>query len=262
MDKSGPQFLFWLWGFIVFQLEGFAIENGVAVVAKPVAEVDVEAVLGQWVLYGDVAMAEDEVVDVLMLQGFEAKLDEHFFFGAEEFFYWGVGMLGAKLAEPCGYAHAGVGVDAAIKPLQQGAAQYLLQKLITVVAGAEAIAMGNEQFFTVELADYGAVVHGNIELFFEVAHHPYIMIAGECFYLQATVAELGELAHEAAVAFGHNVLILEPGIKEIANEVDHGGIGLYLVEPLAQAAFARYAGCAIGDAEVKIGGEINFFTRW
>ena len=122
--------------------------------------------------------------------------------------------------------------------------------------------MGNEQFFAVELAHYGAIMHGYVELFLEVAHHPYIVVAGECLYLQATIAELGELAHKAAVALGHNVLVLKPGIKQIANEINDGGICLYLVQPLAQAPFARYTGCAIWDAQMEIGGEINFFTRW
>jgi hypothetical protein len=67
------------------------------------------------------------------------------------------------------------------------------------------------------------------------------MVSGKCFYLKAAIAQLGQLAEETDIALGNYILILEPGIKEVAYEVEQACIGLYAIEPGAYAFFTlRY----------------------
>lgn len=206
------------------------------------------------------AVAEDEVVVMFLLQGMEAELDQHFLILAEEAFYRAIGMFGAQAAEPGGEAHTGIGMYAAIEPLGEGAAEYRLQYLIACIAGAKAIAMGYEELLAIELACNRCVVHGYIQLGGEVVQHPEVVVAREGFYAQAAIPQMGQLAEETGIAAGYYIAVLEPGIEQIADEVELCRIGGYLIQPLADAFFAGYGGGMVGYAEVEIGSEIYFFT--
>lgn len=197
---------------------------------------------------------------MLVVKGFEAKLDEPFLFGALELLDGAAGMLRAELAEPCCHANTRIGVDAAVEPLGEGAAEHFFEQLVAMIAGAKAIAVGDEELFPVDGAPDGVVMHGDVELFFEVAEHPEVVVAGESLYFKSIVGQLGELAEEADIALWDNILILEPGIEKIADEIEQAGIGFDGIEPGANAFFALEAGGAIGDAQMKIGSEVNFFA--
>ena len=92
------------------------------------------------------------------------------------------------------------------------------------------------------------MVYGNIQLLLKVATHPEIMIAGKGLDLQAAIGELCQLAQEAGIPLRDHIFVFEPGIKNITYKEQLCRIGLYLVEPTAQALFPLYAGCMVGNA--------------
>ena len=95
----------------------------------------------------------------------------------------------------------------------------------------------------------------NAEFLCEEVAHPHIVVACEEVYFCAALAQGDELGEEMKEAFGHDGMVFEPKIEDIAHEVE--GLGLFgdAVQPLADAFFALAARLPVGRAEMKVGGE-------
>ena len=94
--------------------------------------------------------------------------------------------------------------------------------------------MSKEEGFPFYLNGFGLVVHDNAAFLGEVVFAPDVMIPSKEVNGNAHIGEFRQLAQETCVAFGNNILVLEPEIEQVAQNVNTLGLCLYLVEETAQ----------------------------
>lgn len=146
------------------------------------------------------------------------------------------------------------------KPLAKFIGKNFFDELVTMITGAEGIAMADEKFFSGYFAFYRLPVQRKPDFRREVIENPHVMVAGEVMEFDAAVREFGKFSLEADEAFGDSVFVFKPEIKDIAQDENFSGIGFNVIEPTDNFLFAFQAGGAVGHTKVKIGDEVNFFS--
>ena len=85
------------------------------------------------------------------------------------------------------------------------------------------------------------------------------MVATEKVDRDAGINNFGELSKQTGIALWDNSSILEPKIEKVAHEKNFFGIGFYLIQPADKTLLTYKAAFPVGDAKMKIGGEVYFF---
>ena len=99
------------------------------------------------------------------------------------------------------------------------------------------------------------------ELFGEVALHPHVVVADKVVDFDPHIGQFAEFAEDAAVALRDGLPVFKPEVKNIAQQVEFGNVGLDLVKPPHKMAFAHQTRRRIGRSKMQIRCEVYFFTR-
>jgi len=240
----------------------FAIEDGIGVRSDPVAQNEDAALTGEHEVEFDVAVPEDEEVDVGMIleillgegdkvlivltqigwiTAFEAVLH--------------AAVLGPLQTE--GYAPTGM--EGGKHPLTQFVVKNTTQEAEGTAGIAQPIAMPEEEQLIGEFDSDGLVVHDHATLLLEVVLDPDVVVAGKEMHLDTVVGEFADLAQQTRKTLGHAMLIFEPKVEDVTQEIDSLCLVLDLIEETHQATFLL-TGMRNGQtAQVGIGEKVDVF---
>lgn len=102
---------------------------------------------------------------------------------------------------------------------------------------AHVITVGDEDALALCLHNGVSVKHREADLVAQVVKQPHVVVAGDPGDFHARVGQLGQLAQEADVATGDDILVLIPVVKDVAQQEQLGGIGLDAVQKTAHSSF-------------------------
>ena len=146
------------------------------------------------------------------------------------------------------------------QPLTKRTGKYFLDEFVSVVTRSQTISVSDVELFTVVFGFDRFAVKPDAKFLFQVAERPHVVIAGEVVYRNTGIREGGDGCQQAHVSSWYYGLVLEPEIKHIAHEIQLPGVRTNLLEPAHDAPFTFQAAGPVGNAEVKIGREINVLT--
>ena len=163
-------------------------------------------------------MSVDEIVDVgVRLHVLFGVAHERLLVFALVGWLLPVGAFHAAVLRPCQpepYAPAWVkGAEHALAGAVVEHAAYEVELRVVV---AEAVAVGQVEYLSVYFRGYGLCVQRHSAFLFEVVVCPDVVVAGEEMHLDAHVSQFRQLAEEARVALGHNVLVLVPEVEDVS----------------------------------------------
>ena len=215
-----------------------AIEHGIGELRNPVAEDKHPTGALEHQVELNVAMAEDEEVDV----GVRAEV----VLGKDDEFLAVLALIGRLLAVFAFHAtvacpfqakgHAPAGMDAGEEALTQAIVEDAAQELELAVLAAQPVAMAQVEEAAVDVHHAALRVERDATFLLQVVAHPQVVVAREEMHLHAHVRQLAYLAQQAGVALGHHGLVLVPEVKDVAEQVDGGGFVLDAVEEVHQPA--------------------------
>lgn len=163
---------------------------------------------------------------------------------------------GEKLGHPC----AEIGMEPRKRPLTKRVPEYPLDEFIAVVVGPQAVSMSDKERLPPKRAYHRRSVHGDTQFTGKVIKHPHVVVAGENMDGQPAVAELGQFSKKADIPPGDYMPVFEPKIEQVAYEKELGRIFPDSVQPTQNRPFPLPAAQTGIDAQMEIGGEIDFFT--
>ena len=215
-----------------------AIEHGIGELRNPVAEDKHPTGALEHQVELNVAMAEDEEVDV----GVRAEV----VLGKDDEFLAVLTLIGRFLAVfafhttvACPFqaeGHAPAGMDAGEEALAQAIVEDAAQEFELAVLAAQPFAMAQVEEAAVDIHHAALRVERDATFFLQVVAHPQVVVAREEMHLHAHVRQLAYLAQQAGVTLGHHGLVLVPEVKDVAEQIDGGGFVLDAVEEVHQPA--------------------------
>lgn len=217
-----------------------AVEAGEGELGNPVAEDEYAGRAGEHEVKFNVAMAEDEVVDIgvglEVLLGKEAKrlLVLALIGWLLAVFTLETRVLGPFEAE----AHAPTGMDGGEERLAEPTVEERADETEAGVHLAETVTMGDEKGLAIELyclCFFAMQFHATFAL--EVVLYPNIVVAREVVHLHAEVGKFGDFAEKASVASGYDGTVFIPEVEHVAKKVDGSSLVLNAVEEVDKAPF-------------------------
>ena len=214
------------------------IEDGIGELADPVAEDEHATGVGEHEVELDVAMTEDEVVDVGMggqiLLGIE---DEMFAVLTEIRRVASVAMADAAVACPGeAEAHTEVRMEPTEEPLAKGAVEDGAYDAELGVGVAESVAVTEVEGLVGQGERHGLAVENDTALLGEIVPCPDVVVAREVVDFDAEVGELGYLTQETGEAAGYDGSVFEPEVEHVSEEIDGFGLVFDFVEETHEAA--------------------------
>lgn len=224
---------------VFFQEQVVAVVDGIGELVDPVAQNQQARVAFQLHVQLDVAVAEDEEVDFGMVGHVVAgKAHEVLLLLTREDGRVGllvadITMLRPRHAE----CDAPPGMQGGEQPLAEPVVEDGTDELERRVGVAQSVAVGQEKFMAVDFGGLLLLVQYDATLLFEVVVGPDVVVPGKIMDLHAHVGQFRELPQEAGVTARHDVAVLVPEVKHIAQQVDGGSLVLDGIEEAYQTAF-------------------------
>ena len=204
-------------------------------------------------------VSENQIVKMILLQHLPGMLDQHLLLFTPEFLGFLVHIAAAQ-GPGVGQGDAQVGMQPSKKPLSQRIGKDFLEQPITAITMAQAIAMGHIKMSFSQSHCQGLPVYDEPHLTGQIVEDPQVMVAGKKMHRYALIAEFGHLTQKTHKSFGHSFFVFKPKIKYIPKQIKGFGLGLDLIEPLYQKLFPLQALRPPGSSQMKIRGEIYFFS--
>ena len=138
----------------------------------------------------------------------------------------------------------------------------LLQKFVAVVSWTSAIAVDQKELLAFDGLDDRLAMHLKPQFVVQVTETPKVVVADEHVHRNARIGELGQLALQPDEALGNHGLILKPKIEEVTHKVKLLAVGTNHVQEAQQLALALLAVLQRGNAQMKVGDEIDGHQNW
>lgn len=173
-----------------------AVKHGVGEELDPVAEEYDAGAAGEHEVVVEMAVPENEEVDVgVILEIGLGKEDEGFFVLALEGRFAAVFALEAAVFGPLqAEAHAPARMEGGEETLRQAIVEEGAEEGETATLDAEAVAVGEIENLVGDLDGAGRGVEHHAALFDQIIAHPQVVVAGEIVDLDTEVGEFGEFA--------------------------------------------------------------------
>lgn len=124
-------------------------------------------------------------------------------------------------------------------------------QIVFSLTAAQAVAMSNEDYFSVDVEKLFFPINHSIERFLEIVAHPHVVIAGENMYFSAFFANFVKIIEESEIAFGNDVAVFEPKVEDVAQEEEVIQIGV-LPKHVDECLFAAAACIVFRRLEMSI----------
>ena len=216
-----------------------AIEDCVGELRNPVSKDEHAAGAQEHQVELNVAMAEDEEVDVGVRTEIVLGKDDEFLavltlIGR----FLTVFALQATVACPFQTeGHAPAGMDAGEEALAQAIVEDAAQELELAVLAAQSIAMAEVEEAAVDFHHATLRVERDATFLLQIVAHPQVVVAREEVHLHAHVRQFANLSQQTGVALGHDGLVLVPEVEDVAEQIDGGGFMLDAFKEVHQPAF-------------------------
>jgi len=240
-----------------------AVIHHVGVLPYPVADDHQAGLAREHEVKLDVAVPEDEAVDVSVPpQVVLGVAHECLLVLALVGRLLAVGALQSAATRPLhAESHAPAGMQGGEHALAQAVVEHAAYEVELRVVVAQSVAVGEVEHLAVDVNRLGLCVQDHAALVAQVAEGPDVVVAGEVVHLHAAVCQLGELAEEAREAFWHHVLVLKPEVKHVAEQIDGGGLALYVVKEAHQPALLRAAVVYGERAQMGVGQDVDVLSH-
>ena len=144
-------------------------------------------------------------------------------------------------------------MQAAETPAENGTAEDALEKFIAVIAGTQAVAMGEKTGTSADVPKFALKMHVQPTFLGQVAVGPHVVVAREKVDGQSAVGPLRQATQQSGVAPRNGLPQFVPEIEDVAQQYNGFGFGRYGVYPVHQLFFAGQAFGLTGNAQVGIG---------
>lgn len=181
---------------VVFEIELLAVEHGVGEELDPVAEEDDARAVGEHEVVVEMAVPENEKVDVgVILEIGLGKEDEGLFVLALEGRFAAVFALEAAVFGPLqAETYAPTRMEGGKEPLRHGIVEEGAKEGETATFDTETVAVGEVENLVGDLDSAGRGVEYDTALFDQIIAHPQVVVAREVVYFDTKVGEFGEFA--------------------------------------------------------------------
>ena len=146
-------------------------------------------------------------------------------------------------------------------PAEAGArgpvSKHRLEQLVAVVAGSEAVSVGEEDPPALVLEREGLVGKRHVELAREIIPNPEIVISADIHEGDAVAPELAQSVEDADELLRDRVGVLEPEVEQVPDHVECSVFGPDLVEEGEEVPLPLPARIRGSLAEVGVGDEID-----
>lgn len=160
----------------------------------------------------------------------------------------------AAATEIRGYLVREIGVDLAVKKLQNRIVKNLFQSFVALIARAFSVSVTYPKFAVVELVTLDFLMDGDTQFLWKIIKHPHVVIAGKHLDIDASVAQFGQLSQKPDVTAGRKMPVLKPIIKQVTEQENMRGILPGLIQPGYDFLFPF---ATVLDSQMKVGGEVN-----
>ncbi len=120
--------------------------------------------------------------------------------------------------------------------------------------------MRQEETLSAKFPDHRFAVELQPNFLFKVIERPHVVVAPEKMHRNPGISNLSKLSEQSHIPFWHNGFVFKPEIEQVAHQENLFGVGFYNIEPADEFFLPLPALLPVGDAEVKIGGEVYFFA--
>lgn len=117
-------------------------------------------------------------------------------------------------------------------PLTDFAVEESLQDFIRVVTRTESISVTDQKFLVADFDYPGLSIDWYPELLREIVKHPHVVIPCEENHRDARIPDGSELSKKPGKPLRDSVLVLEPEIENVTQQVDRVRIMTHAVKPL------------------------------
>lgn len=191
-----------------------SVEYGVGKMADPVAQIDKPGFGVQHEVHGQMAMAENEEVEILVAQCFLCEDGQPLLFKPPE----GDDLTFVKTpayrpgrTQP----HSEIRVESRKAPLGRAADEKAFQEFEPMVTGSEAIAVGQKEPLPVQFGFEGACVEDDPGFLGQVVKYPHIVISREQVDRDTAVGDLAQFTQKAGEPLRDDPPVLVPEIENI-----------------------------------------------
>ena len=129
-----------------------------------------------------------------------------------------------------------------------------------MISRAKPIARTNMTAPAVEDILLGTIHNCNVQLTFNIAAHPHIVVPDKKMNRDPAICDLRQFSEDPYVSLRHHLAILEPEIEHIAKDQDHGGIRTYAFKEADDPALPVETTLPVRVPEVKVGKDRDPFT--
>lgn len=222
---------------IVFEKHVLAVKDGIRVLGYPIAQDQDTAAAREHEIQFDVAMSEDEVVDLwMLLEIILGKLDEKFLILAH------IGRITSLLAmlQPAmlgpiqSKRHGPTGMNAREEGLTKFTAEETAHESEFGIRITQSISMPEVEEFVGNLNGDGVMMNFHAAFLLEVILAPDVMITREEMNLDAHIRQLTDLAQKTCIALWYHIAEFIPEVKDVPQQVDCRSLVLDLIKETYQ----------------------------
>src|SRR5690606_22476919 len=112
----------------------------------------------------------------------------------------------------------------------------------------------------VPCADDGVLMQRNTRLHGQVIERPHIVVPDVDMDRNAAVVQLRKLSQQAGEAARHHLLVLEPHIEQITQNVDFRGIRCGFLQKVHDPLLSCYTARVVRYPEVEVGKEVDLLA--
>src|SRR5262245_22504375 len=134
------------------------------------------------------------------------------------------GVVAARVGARRSQRNADVRVYPAKESARDPVSEHSLQDFVTVVSGAETVAMGEEDPASLERQRDRHVREGNVELAREVLTDPEVVISADIENGHPATPKVAQGLEHPDEALRDRVAVLEPEVEEVAVHVERGAL--------------------------------------
>ena len=145
--------------------------------------------------------------------------------------------------------------------MANAAVEYGAKGLEFRVAAAQSVAVGKEEYFAIDVCNQRFAVDYHSALPFQIVAEPHVVVSGKEMHFYSAVCKFAYLSEKTRKAFWHDIFVLIPKIKHIAEQIYCRGVLLDVGKKPNKPPFL----CAAvgGGKRTKVGvrNEIHVFHR-
>lgn len=165
--------------------------------------------------------------------------------------------MSARVRSGAGYGNADVGMDPSKEKSRRAVPEHPLEQLVAVVAGAQAVAVREEQLSTLDGQRQRLVGKDHPQLASQVITDPEIVISAEIRNRDTAAGQRSETRQDPNEAFRDGMAVFEPEIEEVSDDVKLRAFGADAVEEGQEVPLPGAARIFRALAQVGIGDEIG-----